>query len=70
MSPWISRAEHALRTGQPNLAILYMQRGISTTPQGRSWLRRHEFAEGLRMIWEHMCGEPFPGDDVNKALML
>lgn len=29
MAEWIKKAEHALRTGQPGLAILYMRRGLS-----------------------------------------
>jgi hypothetical protein len=28
MDPWIAKALAALRTGQPNLAMLYMARGL------------------------------------------
>lgn len=28
MAEWIRRAEKALRTGQPGLALLYMRRGL------------------------------------------
>jgi hypothetical protein len=28
MTEWVKRAEKALRTGQPNLAELYMRRGL------------------------------------------
>lgn len=33
MTYYIRRAEHALRTGQPNLAVLYMRRGLAETPK-------------------------------------
>ena len=29
MTEWVAKAEKALRTGQPNLAVLYMRRGLS-----------------------------------------
>jgi hypothetical protein len=39
----IRRAELALRTGQPRLAETYMRRALSESPEGRRWLRRHDF---------------------------
>jgi hypothetical protein len=41
---WIQRAERALRTGQPNLAMLYMRRGISESAEGRAWLAWTDFS--------------------------
>lgn len=35
---YIGRAEKAIRTGQPRLAMLYMRRALSETPEGRMWL--------------------------------
>lgn len=34
MEPWIKRAEHALRTGQPRLAELYLRRGLEVGSAG------------------------------------
>lgn len=47
MGDYVARAEKALRTGQTNLAVLYMRRGISETAAGRSWLAWHDFAGGV-----------------------
>jgi hypothetical protein len=47
MDPWITKAEHALRTGQPKLAELYMRRGLSESPAGRSWLAWRDFTATL-----------------------
>lgn len=47
---YVSRAEKAIRTGQPNLAMLYMRRGLSETPEGRVILRRHDFREQIRKM--------------------
>lgn len=47
MDTWISKAEHAFRTGQPRLAELYMRRGLSESPAGRSWLAWVDFMEAL-----------------------
>jgi hypothetical protein len=44
---YVKRAEHALRTGQPRLAELYMRRGLSESAAGRSWLIWHDFRAGL-----------------------
>jgi hypothetical protein len=30
LAEWIRRAEKALRTGQPGLALLYMRRGLNS----------------------------------------
>jgi hypothetical protein len=35
---YIGRAERAIRTGQPNLAMLYMRRALSECTEGRAWL--------------------------------
>jgi hypothetical protein len=43
----VARAEHALRTGQPNLAVLYMRRALSESPEGRAWLAFHDFRAGV-----------------------
>lgn len=43
----IARAERALRTGQPNLAGLYMRRAISETADGRAWLAWEDFSAGV-----------------------
>lgn len=48
MNEYIRRAEHALRTGQPNLAVLYMRRGLAETPEGQIWLIWHDFKESVR----------------------
>jgi hypothetical protein len=32
MTGWVAKAEAALRTGQPNLAKLYMRRGLTECP--------------------------------------
>lgn len=42
MKNWMEKAEHALRTGQPRLAELYMRRGLSETADGRAWLARRD----------------------------
>lgn len=43
MNPiWLQKAEHAIRTDQPNLAMLYMRRGLSETPEGRAWLAQRD----------------------------
>lgn len=47
MGPWMTKAETALRTGQPRLAELYMRRGLSESRAGRSWLARRDFVEAL-----------------------
>jgi lipoprotein NlpI len=47
MDPWIAKAEHALRTGQPNMAELYMRRGLSESAVGRAWLARYDFGQAL-----------------------
>lgn len=47
MDPWISKAETALRTGQPNLAMLYMRRGLSESRGGRSWLASYDLSMAL-----------------------
>jgi hypothetical protein len=39
----VARAEQALRTGQPGLAVLYMRRGLSESAAGRDWLAWHDF---------------------------
>lgn len=36
----IERAEHALRTGQPNLAVIYMRRAMVLVAQDREATRR------------------------------
>jgi hypothetical protein len=43
MNDYIRRAEHALRTGQPNLAMLYMRRGLTEAS-------RRDFLEALRRV--------------------
>jgi hypothetical protein len=48
---YVSRAEHALRTGQPNLAVLYLRRGISESARGRAWLARYDL--GTAMVAAH-----------------
>jgi hypothetical protein len=50
MNPWIAKAEHALRTNQPNLAVLYMRRGLRENPDGRLWLFWHDFNKALREV--------------------
>jgi hypothetical protein len=47
MNEYIRRAEHALRTGQPNLAVLYMRRGLAETPEGQIWLIWHDFKRSV-----------------------
>lgn len=47
MNEYIRRAEHALRTGQPNLATLYMRRGLSETFEGQCWLVWYDFNTGV-----------------------
>lgn len=47
MDIYVRRAEHALRTGQPNLAMLYMRRGLSETLEGQTWLIWHDFRMGV-----------------------
>jgi hypothetical protein len=47
MEPWIAKAEHALRTGQPRLAELYMRRGLSESASGRYWLAWRDFMAAL-----------------------
>lgn len=37
MAEWIRRAEKALRTGQPGLALLYMRRGLAEPPAPGPW---------------------------------
>lgn len=45
MDHHIQRAEHAIRTGQPNLAMTYMRRRLSDSPEGRAWLARRDFID-------------------------
>lgn len=52
MSPWMDKAIHALRTGQPRLAELYMRRGLRDNPQGARWLRRLDYADATRTLAE------------------
>ncbi|UXE05407.1 hypothetical protein SEA_RENNA12_56 [Arthrobacter phage Renna12] len=47
MEHWVKKAEHALRTGQPRLAELYMRRGLQESPAGRAWLARRELEAAL-----------------------
>jgi len=51
MDQWIAKAEAALRTGQPRLAMLYMRRGLSGSRAGRVWLARHDLTNTLRAFW-------------------
>lgn len=59
---YIGRAERAIRTGQPNLAMLYMRRALSETEQGRAWLAWFDartaveaFADALRSLAKHVA---------------
>jgi hypothetical protein len=54
---YIGRAEHAIRTGQPNLAMLYMRRALSESPQGRTWLAWYDFKRAVADFPKH-C-QPF-----------
>lgn len=47
MTDLIERAERALQTGQPNLAMVYMRRAISETASGRAWLAWTDFKSGV-----------------------
>lgn len=47
MDRYLKAAEHALRTGQPNLAVLYMRRGLSENPEGLTWLIWHDFRRAV-----------------------
>lgn len=49
---YIAKAEHALRTGQPRLAELYMRRALSESEAGQRWLARFDAKREaqLRMI--------------------
>jgi hypothetical protein len=47
MEQWIAKAEHALRTGQPRLAELYMRRGLSESASGRYWLAWRDFMAAM-----------------------
>lgn len=47
MTDLIQRAERALRTGQPNLAMVYMRRGLEETADGRAWLAWTDFKSGV-----------------------
>jgi hypothetical protein len=44
---YVTRAEKALRTGQLQLAELYMRRGLSESAEGRRWLRRFDFGRDV-----------------------
>ncbi|WAB09164.2 hypothetical protein SEA_EESA_54 [Arthrobacter phage Eesa] len=46
----MKKAEHALRTGQPRLAELYMRRGLSESPEGRAWLARRDTLAALAAV--------------------
>ena len=38
MNDYMTKAIRAINTGQPNLAMLYMRRGLSDSEEGRHWL--------------------------------
>jgi hypothetical protein len=54
----ISKAEKAIRTGQPNLAMIYMRRDLSDSPQYRAWLARFDYGQAL-MAARKKAGRPW-----------
>jgi hypothetical protein len=50
---YIGRAEHAIRTGQPNLAMLYMRRDLSESPGGRIWLAWYDMKRAVDDVAKH-----------------
>lgn len=58
MGDFVARAEAALKTGQPQLAGLYMRRALSDTAAGRSWLLRLDFLLAVERTGRDMA-EPW-----------
>ena len=49
----VSKAEHALRTGQPRLATLYMRAAFNETFEGQAWLVWYDFHRPAEATGRH-----------------